>query len=384
MQNPEGARGAQSLGLEQIKQADKTDGRSSGLTFVNVRDVREAHIPAMRHQTRRVVLLIAGMIVVGTPVAGMLAFRAMHYTFDPARVYFSYDDLDRFRQVYDRLPQTRDTVGLIARAYLDRGTRALHVYAAMYHVTPTAIAHDIESMPACYASLQTLAERVRAEEPAVGRALARFKALYPRAVFPPVYYLVGGGRAGGTGQPVGMLIGADRYGRDGDAGSGGCPGGEGGYHRASELPHLVTHELVHFNQIAASPLAQRFDTNLNRALTEGAADFIAMLASGDHINAAAHAYGRRHEAELWRRFQPIADSQATGDWFFVRPANGEWPQDLGYFLGYRIVEAYYDRACDKNAAVRRIMGIADSHRFLTESAYSPGAPPAAVGGCTPR
>jgi hypothetical protein len=314
----------------------------------------------------------------------MLAFRAMHYTFDPAKVYFSYDDLDRFRQMYGRLPHTRDTADAIERGYLDGGTRALHVYAAMYHVTSATIEHEVRLRPACYESLQSLAERVRAEEPAISRALAHFKALYPRAVFPPVYYLVGGRRAGGTGQPVGMLIGADHYGRESDADSVACPSGESGYHRVSELPHLVTHELVHFNQIAAAPFAHRFDTNLDRTLTEGAADFIAMLASGDHINAAAHAYGHLHEVELWERFQQVADSQDTGDWFFVRPGNGEWPQDLGYFLGYRIVEAYYDRACDKAAALRRIMGIADAHRFLAESGYSPGALSPAAGRCPPR
>ena len=44
---------------------------------------------------------------------------------------------------------------------------------------------------------------------------------------------------------------------------------------------------------------------------------------------------------------------------------------MGYYVGYRIVEAYYRRAPDKRAAVRDILRIQDFPAFLAASGYQP-------------
>ena len=47
------------------------------------------------------------------------------------------------------------------------------------------------------------------------------------------------------------------------------------------------------------------------------------------------------------------------------------PGDLGYFIGYRIAEAYYAKQTDKAAALRDIIRITDAEDFLARSGYSP-------------
>jgi len=50
---------------------------------------------------------------------------------------------------------------------------------------------------------------------------------------------------------------------------------------------------------------------------------------------------------------------------------GEKPADLGYFIGYRIAQAYYNSAADKRAALRDIVRGADVEGILARSGYSP-------------
>ena len=50
---------------------------------------------------------------------------------------------------------------------------------------------------------------------------------------------------------------------------------------------------------------------------------------------------------------------------------GERPADLGYFVGYRIVEAYYQRAADRRAAIREILTATDYEALLAASGYDP-------------
>jgi hypothetical protein len=40
------------------------------------------------------------------------------------------------------------------------------------------------------------------------------------------------------------------------------------------------------------------------------------------------------------------------DWFYRDPP-GERPADVGYFVGYRIAESYYNQAKDKKRAIRK-------------------------------
>ena len=62
-------------------------------------------------------------------------------------------------------------------------------------------------------------------------------------------------------------------------------------------------------------------------------------------------------------------TETTG-WLYGNPPPGR-PADLGYFIGYRIAEAYYAQAADKAAALRDILRVQDVERILAASGYSP-------------
>lgn len=193
---------------------------------------------------------------------------------------------------------------------------------------------------------------------------------YPNAVFPDVYLLVGIMSSGGTTGPSGLLIGVEMYGRDADT-----PTHElDDWHldvltSMDALPHIIAHELVHDQQ----PHSWGRTTLLADVLKEGSADFVAELISGRHINQDVHEWARPREAEIWARFEPLVERKDGFHGFLYGGERPEgWPADVGYFLGYRIAQAYYQRAQDPDRALAEIVTrkAGDAERFLQESGYA--------------
>jgi len=211
-------------------------------------------------------------------------------------------------------------------------------------------------------------DTARAIKDSIHSAFRRMSALYPEARYADVYFLVGRMSSGGTTGRNSLLIGTEMNARDPST-----PLDElDAWHRAvtgsvADLPHIVSHEMIHTLQGKRSGP----QTLLSAALNEGSADFLSELVSGKRIINPAYAYGDAHEAELWAKFQTQMDSAKTGDWLYQgdRTPPGI-PADLGYWMGYKISKAYYDKAADKKAAVREILLFSDARAFLGASGYN--------------
>jgi hypothetical protein len=312
------------------------------------------------------------MLVVCVPVACRPTVRAVLGTSAPNRpadVKLSYDDVDRFAAALERLEAGADTVATLKR-YVSDGTRGFKAYAERYGVNDSTLRAAMRRSPLFYRALRDLPARLRAQEPQIRAGLAKLEALHPGTEFPPVWFLVGGGRAGGQSSRTGVLIGAEITAASADSLTRAQLQTPRGYRVIDDMAALVVHETVHYNHFINAPItySRRWD-NRARALKEGSADFIAELSTGRHVNHEAHAYGERHEPELWARFSLALDSSTT-NWFFGRPS-ADVPDALGYFLGYRVVRSYYEGAADSTAAIRAIMRLHDYEAMLRASGYRP-------------
>ncbi len=130
------------------------------------------------------------------------------------------------------------------------------------------------------------------------------------------------------------------------------------------VPHLVAHELIHIQQ--HYPIAP--PTLLSQSIKEGAADFLSELISGRHLSENVHAYANPREEALWREFQQRMHGKEYAGWLYS--ASEGRPQDLGYWMGYKITKAYYERADDKRQAINDILQIDDFDAFVTASGYA--------------
>lgn len=301
-------------------------------------------------------LVIAAL---ATPAAAQRTFS------DPAQARLITDDIPRFWAAFDaraRLGPTRSFDSL----YIRPGSRGLRDWTKLRLDSAATLGRTVDWASAYYASARASTLRIREAEAAIRASFEKLASLYGNARFPDVYFLIGRLSSGGTTSDAGLLIGAEMYGRTDSASLAGLSDWLREVLRpVDDVPGIVAHELVHFQQ------GQSGRTLLDQSLREGSADFVGEMISGMNINAHVHAWVRavpERERSLWAEFQPAMDGTSTAGWFSSTNVR-ERPKDLGYYMGYRIAQAYYEGAADKREAIRDIITLRNAHDFLKKSGY---------------
>lgn len=282
------------------------------------------------------------------------------------RVEFVTSDIELFWRALDQsTPASMPAV--LEREYLRQGSRGLAEFTRLRIGDGAQLAAVVQAHPAYYAALRKSSRRVEEFKPVMRRAFQCLRAIYPEAVMPTVTFVIGRMNSAGTVDARNLLIGVDMFGKSDEA----VMEGLGRWHRAvvapmERLPYIVAHELIHAQQTNAGG-----GTLLAAALNEGVADFVGQLISGETINPHLHAFARERHAELWRDFEKDMNGRELGRWLYQGDsATGDRPADLGYYIGYRIAEAYYQQHRDKHAAVREMLAIRDPQAFLAASGYA--------------
>lgn len=283
-----------------------------------------------------------------------------------AEAAFVYEDVEHFIAAAAAIADGADPVQALQTKYLDRASPGLGMFIEKYDLTTDRLLKAIEKHPGAYGRIGRTLELLRAQEHSFRKAYAQMKEVIPDAVFPPTYFLVAGHRGIGSGSIEGPLISIEKETAESIEG---------------DLDATLVHEMVHMQQLAAVGEAyfaifsgeQR--TLLALSIREGAATFVAELITGgsEHKNLARD-YLLAHEQELWQAFRQDMLGHETGDWLWQQPGDPDQPQDVGYAMGARIVEAFYGNAPDKQEAAGRIMAIIDYPAFLARSGYAGAAP----------
>ncbi|SDL96736.1 Predicted Zn-dependent protease [Pedobacter antarcticus] len=284
--------------------------------------------------------------------------KAKFITSDIPQFWAAFDSAGRAplrsREIYDEL-------------YFNKGSYGLGIFKTAAIGTTEAFASKIEKYDKYYRSIRRNTLQVQGAIPAMRKSFQRLKELYPASVFPDVYIVMGSMGSGGRSMAEGLFIGADVN----------CADESSDFTNISpafskilksltldKMPTLVTHELIHYQQ-------NYTDTSkniLSRAIAEGSADFVCKLITGTTANHLLHQYGKMHEKELWTQFKNELSSNDIQKWFYY-PATDSRPSDLGYYIGYKITEAYYLRSKDKKKAIEEIFNISNFRSFLEKSAY---------------
>ncbi len=277
-----------------------------------------------------------------------LVALAIQTSTDPLNVSIVTEDIPRFWKVFDTAKDD-ELESRLQHEYVDVGSPGLREFMTLKVGSVKQLADLIKQHREVYVARRERTLRMAESTRAIRAAFCAFKYFYPKAKFPPVTFVIGRFTSAGTSGTSGLMLGAEMDIND-----------------PAQAHWIVAHELIHFNQ--------RFgDSNLRDAtLAEGSADFLGELCSGGLINTEQQQFGRAHEAALWAQWRHDVDNgNKIADWI------GSWgqkvprPGDLGYFVGYRITEAYFLHAPDKRRAVRDILERQDSARFIQESGYSP-------------
>ena len=195
---------------------------------------------------------------------------------------------------------------------------------------------------------------------------ARLHALYPDRALPQIYVVFGRGNSGGTAGPGAQVLGLEVL----------CETAPDAAALRRTLRRFFAHETVHTWQ--GEPAGDDRNPLLEQVLIEGAADYIAALATGAAPDADRAAWALPRETLLWAAFQrdlaimhtayrtDAMDSAASNDaahrWIENYGAAPDgWPFELGYWIGMRMWERYVAASPDRDQALRDVLDWRDAN-----------------------
>ncbi|MGZ3834155.1 MAG: gliding motility protein GldB-related protein [Mucilaginibacter sp.] len=287
-------------------------------------------------------------------------------TNDPYKAQLVTTDVKNFWKAYDLAQKdTADRYNIYKKYYVDPGTDGLQDYFSfkVRRLKNFVAAHD--KTPKFYAAIRENTLSVDKQKPQMLENFVKLKSLYPNAVFPNIYFVIGCFTSAGTTSDNGLLIGVDQAARTPE-----IPTDElnlwqrNNFSDIKHLPNLIAHELVHFNQNGIAD-----DTTLLHAvLIEGMADFIGEKISGRNANERLHIWAKGKERKVWADFEKEMYLDRGYNWIGnSSQETADKPADLGYWVGYQICKAYYDNSLDKNKAISDMLNIKNCKEFYEKS-----------------
>jgi len=273
----------------------------------------------------------------------------------------TFEDAEIFSQILARNPD--DLASSLKKNYLDRESQGLAIFKRQIR-DEEYLASVVASNLALYkrAAAVCLPE-VKKIESSVNKTLLTMSEYLGDKEIIPVSIIFGANNTGATVSPQGIALALEVI----------CQEAQTPQDLERLVSDYVAHEVVHVFQFRHSTRNDLNFTLLEMSLIEGSADFLAERGTSQSSKSAAERrqYGLQHEHRLWQEFKPGRDSHRFQPWLYTpEPENGA-PRDMGYWVGQRIAESFYNNAEDKQAAVQTLLKFTDAEKILTQSGYNP-------------
>ena len=289
-----------------------------------------------------------------------------------SQTVFHTEDIENFYQAFDKIYTTTDKqkqLEIVQKEYLNKGSLGLkYTNDNSLNNYKKAVVQDWLNM--ILNSKQSL-ERIRPyfenlsiQKKILEQKFVYFKELYPEFKDGDVYFVIGLGVFGGRPSDKNLIIGCELMAKD----------------SPDWAVSIVLHEYVHTLQ------KMSFNALLAHSISEGSADFIAELVNNKSLRESyPNSYidfGYQNEDVIWEEYKNFIASNQKGnyyDWLYGQKGitiNETQMKDLGYFIGYKICQSYYNSASDKKKAIKEIIELdlstdEKAKQFLLQSNYVP-------------
>ncbi|MAU26494.1 MAG: hypothetical protein CMH48_09555 [Muricauda sp.] len=269
------------------------------------------------------------------------------FSTDPLDAKFVTSDVDLFWEAFEKVDAATENP---FEAYLEKGSPGVQGFIEYRIVNADSLLEMVKKRKDDYLASKGVLADLESRKKRVQAIYAAMKYWYPDTVFPPIYFVYGRFNTGGTVSDDGLILGVEMM------------------KNLDGLAGLVAHELIHYQQKFSIPEA---DFNLlANVLFEGSADFLGELISGDSVESLPHyQYGDKHFQQLALEFVLSLDNETNVDWLYGTTGKDDRPNDLGYWMGYHITKAYFEKADDKKQAIHDILHIGDAKSFLIKSGF---------------
>ena len=272
-------------------------------------------------------------------------------------------DITNFWEMYDVYKKS-GSIDDISNLYFAKKSTGLDAFTKRRVINPKEMEKVLKAYPRYLESIRSNTLKLEGVKDKLRKYLLKLKEIYPDVYYPDIYFTIGCFNTGGTVSGRMLLIGAEMMCADENS-----PKDElntwlkGNIGEFSNIEKIVLHESIHTLQVTGS------ETLLEAAILEGACDFITYLITGKEMTAPHYEYGNKYEKGLWIEFKKEMTGTGFSRWLYSGENSIGRPSDLGYFMGYKICEAYYENAEDKQQAVKDIIEVEDFGNFLKKSRY---------------
>ncbi|WP_157158218.1 carbohydrate-binding module family 20 domain-containing protein [Chryseobacterium populi] len=265
------------------------------------------------------------------------------FSTDPLNAVFETKDTDSFWKAFDKMEASAENP---FTEYMKNGSPGVKGFTEFRIINADSLYSKVKKRKADYLLSRNVLAGIGQKEKRTKAIYSALKYWYPDAKYPPVYFVYGRFNSGGTVSGDGIILGTEML------------------KNLDGVTGLIAHELIHFQQNEKGN-----NTLLKQSLHEGSADFIGELVSGENINTKAFTYGEAHSDKLCREFVTKLKGEDYTDWLYENSKKDDRPNDLGYWIGYKISEAYFNKQTDKHKAVYTILNFQDPFQLLRESGF---------------
>ncbi len=276
----------------------------------------------------------------------------------PADALLLYPDVEHFVVAQSLIEAGENPASVLQTQYFDKGSPGLVEFLNRHEMSASQLVTAMEKFPERYAQISSWLRTVESLRADYCIQLTNYQKVIPDAMFPPTYLLVGDFKGIAQASRTGQLVTITRA-----------------LDRPEVLLNVMLHELSHFQQARKMGfqtyvgLYAQKDNMLALILREGGAEFVTYLVSGRVSQIEGLDYLEAHEEELKQRFRKDLAEQSTEFWLWETLDQDEIPALLGYVMGFKICQAYYQSASDKAAALDAILKLEDPAAFLAQSGY---------------
>lgn len=264
-------------------------------------------------------------------------------TEDPLKAVIEIKDAQNFWEAFDKMETSKTNP---FTDYIDKGSPGVQSFIKYRIINADSLYATVKKNKEQYLQTRNTLKAINSIDKKLKSSYSALKYWYPEAKFQTVYFVYGRMTTGGNSSPDGISIGTELF------------------KNLDGVVALIVHEMIHFQQNNKGG-----NNILKQAVTEGGADFIGEFVSGEKMNTIPFEYGEAHLDQLCKEFVTRYKSDDFDDWFYGTTKKDDRPNDLGYWIGYRICEAYFNKQTDKHKAVHDILNIEDPFLFLKESGF---------------
>lgn len=284
-------------------------------------------------------------------------------------------DIDNFWIAYDSIQKTNDyskKMDFINKLYINKGTTGLKAFIKKENYSDTLYIKLIDEYPKFWNSIRPNTFSVKKKANELNIAISNFKKIYPELKDAQIYFIIGDFTTGGTRIDNMVLIGTEiatgnlttdisEFKNDWFKNIFANPS-------ADNIVRLNIHEYVHTQQKTGNS-----GQLLSQVIKEGSCDFIRELVLGTPLQRKPISYGDLHFDNLKKKFKEEMFSSDFANWLYNGDQKGD-SADLGYYMGYKICESYYNNAKNKQQAIKEIIEVNYSdnkaiEEFLTKSKF---------------